>query len=75
MYEVDRRRNVIEQMVTADVQNTINQAWGKMLSEPEAAVQDLRLHLESVTRAPEIDPDVRDQLVDYLQAAIRQAER
>jgi len=75
MDAVDRQQKVIAQMVTADVQNTINQARGKMSEEPEAAIQDIKLQLESVRRAPEIEPDVRDQLVDQLQAAVREAER
>ena len=68
-------RKVVAQMITADVQHTINQARGKMSSDPESAIQDLKLQLESVRRAPELDPDVRDQLVDQIQAALREGSR
>ncbi|NQT12542.1 MAG: VWA domain-containing protein, partial [Planctomycetes bacterium] len=75
MHAVQSQRKRIEQMITANVQNTINQARGKMSDAPEAAIQDLKLQLENVRRAPELEPDARDQLVDQLQAAVRQAEQ
>ncbi|MFH1922447.1 MAG: hypothetical protein ABIP48_21510, partial [Planctomycetota bacterium] len=73
MDSVERQRKVIEEMVSADVANTIKQVRG-MPDEPEAAIQNLKQQLENVRRVPELEPDVRDQLVDQLQAAVRQAE-
>ena len=72
---VAHQRARIEQMITADVQNTINRARGRMSDDPAASIQDLKLQLENVRWAPELELDVRDQLVDQLQAAVRQAEQ
>lgn len=71
----EHERNVIAQMITTDVQNTINQARSRMSTEPEIAIQDLKLQMENVRRAPELEPEIRDQLVDQLQAGLREARR
>jgi len=68
-----QERNVIAQQVTKSVQVAINEARGVMSERPENAIQDLKLQLEQVRRVPDLNPDVRDQLVDQLQAALRLA--
>ena len=73
--EVERQRKLVAQMITADVQNTLNQARGKMSTEPVGAIQDLKVQLEGVRRAPELNPEVRDQLIDQIQAALRHARQ
>ena len=44
-----------------------------MGQNPEAAIQELKTQLENVKRSPDLRPEVRDQLVDQLQGAIRTA--
>ncbi len=46
-----------------------------MSTEPDAATQELKLTLEKVRQTAELNPDVRDQLVDVLQSALRQAAK
>ena len=60
-------------MITAEVQTAINHARGQMGQNPEAAIQELKTQLENVKRSPDLRPEVRDQLVDQLQGAIRTA--
>jgi hypothetical protein len=58
-------------MITAEVQTAINHARGQMGTNPEAAIQELKTQLENVKRSPDLRPEVRDQLVDQLEGAIR----
>ena len=62
-------------MIKTQVQNAVNQARGQMGTDPEGAMQNLKLQLETVKQAPDLDPEVRDQLVDVIQAALRAASR
>lgn len=70
-----RDRSLIRQVVQTEVIDTINQARHQMGTDPEGAAQNLKLKLEHVRQAAELDPAVRDQLIDQLQAAVREAER
>ncbi len=63
------------QVVQAEVVNAINQARKQMSSEPDAAAENLRLVLQNVRQAAELNPDVRDQLSDQLRTALREAAR
>jgi hypothetical protein len=72
---VEHERQVIKGVISAEVQNTINQARGKMSTDPQSAIQDLKLQLEKVRQSPELEPDVRDQLCDQIQAALRAASQ
>ena len=62
-------------MITAEVQTAINHARGQMGQNPEAAIQELKTQLENVKRSPDLRPEVRDQLVDQLQGAIRTGDQ
>ena len=46
-----------------------------MSDDPETAIQDLKLALQNVERSPELNPDMRAQLIDKLQIALREAQR
>ena len=72
---VERERRMIEQMITAEVVNTVSQARGAVSADPGAAIQNLKLQLDSVQRSPDLNPEVRNQLVDQIQAALREASR
>ena len=46
-----------------------------MADNPALANQDLKLALQNVERAPELEADVRAQLVDKLQTSLREVQR
>ena len=68
-------QQLIAQRITADVQNTVNQARKIMGRDADAAIQTLKLQLENVKKAPALEPEVRGQLADSLNTAIREGER
>ncbi len=72
-FEHDRR--IIAQMIQTEVQNAISHARSLMSTDPDSASQELKLTLEKVRQTPELNPEVRDQLVDVLQTGLRQAAR
>ena len=45
-----------------------------MAGDPQTAIQNLKLALQNVQRAPELTPDLRAQLSDKLQIALREAQ-
>lgn len=73
--QVERDRQLIAQRITADVQNTINEARTRMGTSPATVIQDLKLQLDAVGRVPDLAAEVRDQLIRQLEVAIRDAER
>jgi hypothetical protein len=72
-FEHDRR--VIAQMIQAEVQNAVSQARSLMSTDPDLASQQLKLTLEKVRKTAELAPEVRDQHIDSLQTALREAAR
>lgn len=73
--EVERQNRVFAQMLQKEVENVIRQARDTMAAEPDQATQQLKLALQNVERAPELIADVRAQLVDRLQSALREVAR
>lgn len=71
---VQTERRLIEQQMTAEVTNTINQARKRLATEPGPAIQGLKLQLDRVAKTPELNPDVRERMMRQLQAAIRESE-
>ncbi len=74
MDEVQQQRRVFSQMLRREIENTVIDARKTMSSDPQTAMQDLKLALQNVERAPELTPDVRAQLTDKLQTALREAQ-
>ncbi|MDY0170774.1 MAG: hypothetical protein RBS80_29805, partial [Thermoguttaceae bacterium] len=68
-------RSIVTQVIQAEARSAINQARGQMGQDPEGAIQQLKLQLERVRQAPELNPDVRDQLASVIQGALREAGR
>jgi len=62
-------------VIQTEVIDAINQARHQMATDPAGAAENLKLQLERVRQTAELDPAVRDQLIDQLQAAVREAER
>ena len=61
-------------MLRREIENTVIDARKTMSDDPQTAMQDLKLALQNVERAPELSPDVRAQLIDKLQIALREAQ-
>ena len=70
-----RDRRLIAQVIQSEVQNAVGQARSMMSSDPDLALQQLKLTLEKVRQTAELNPDVRDQLANVLQSALREAAR
>ena len=73
--EVEQQKRVFAQMLRREVENTVIDARRTMANDPDAAGQQLKLTLQNVERAPELNPDVRSQLIDKLQIALREVQR
>ena len=70
-----QERKIITQVIQAEVLNTVNQARSQMSIDPVSVAQNLKLMLEKVQQAADIDPDVRDQFSDQLRTALREAAK
>ena len=72
---VSRDRKLIAQVIQTEVGDAVNRARRQMATDPEGATQNLKLTLERVRQVPELSPDVREQLVGVIEAALREANR
>ena len=72
---VARDRKLVEQVERSEVQNVIDQAGQQMPVDPDAVIQSLKLELDKIRQTPDLEADVRGQLVDQLQVALREGER
>ncbi len=68
-------RQILADAITKDVQASINAARKLMGTNPETAREQLKLKLDEVSRVPDLTPDVREQLLDQIRTAIRQADK
>jgi hypothetical protein len=73
--EVEERRRVFAQMLRREIENAVVDARRVMSDDPERAIQDLKLALQTVERAADLNPAMRASLIDQLQIAIREAQR
>ena len=65
----------LQTIAQTEVQNTISQARGLMGTNPQLAIQNLRMELEKMKQLPELSAEARDQIVSALQAALREGAR
>jgi hypothetical protein len=68
-------RLVIGGKLRAEIESGLATAHKTMRDDPERAEQDLKVSLETLDRAPDIDPELRDRLRRQLQSAIRLARQ
>ena len=68
-------KRVMSQLMQTEVMNALSKARSQMGSNPEAASEELKLTLEQVRKAPDLDPGVREQFTDQLEVALREAAR
>ncbi len=70
-----QQRRVFGAILRTEVQTTVNQARSQMGTNPDVAIQNLKLMQERVRQAPDLKPEVRDQLVSVIGGALREASR
>ncbi len=68
---VEQRRRAREGLLRVEVRNGIASARGLMSTDPEGAVSELKLLLETVRGADDVSADVRAQLGDQVESAVR----
>ncbi|BBO31781.1 VWA domain-containing protein [Lacipirellula parvula] len=73
--EVEQERRAYSQMLQTEVSNTVIEARERMSAEPQIAIQELKLALENVRRAAELDAPTRASLEDKLSIALKEATR
>jgi hypothetical protein len=73
--QVERQQKVVEGFLRTEVSNALNQAGAAMAVDPEGTRDGLKLLLDKVQHTAEVAPEVRAQLVDKIEAALRQASR
>ncbi|HMC11775.1 MAG TPA: hypothetical protein VKH44_10810, partial [Pirellulaceae bacterium] len=68
---VDTERRVLAGKMKAEVDNSLAAAKKTMSVNPDQAEQDLKLELDNIERAPDLEPEVRSQLRRQVENAIR----
>ena len=71
--QVEQERRVIAEMLSKEIENGVIDARSAMSSNPRKAIQDLKLSLESIRRAPDLDAAKRAELISKLQTALKEA--
>jgi len=72
---VEAAKRVRTEAVQAEVEAALTEARNKTGSAPTHAIQDLKVLLERIESDPDLDAEVRSQLTQRIQAAIRDAGR
>src|SRR6185369_7134095 len=73
--EASKNRKVIQELVTTEVQNGLNEARAVMGRSPDAARSVLRQLVDKVQGVPELDGAIKTQLLEQIQTALRTADR
>ena len=73
--DVETQRQVIAGKIQAEVETGLSAANKLMRTSPTQAEQDLKVMMENIERAVELDPEVRRQLREQIENAIRQARQ
>ena len=71
--QVEQERRVIAQIISKEIENAVIDARSTMSSDPRLSIQNLKLSLDSVRRAPDLDAGKRAELIDKLQTALKEA--
>ena len=71
--QVEKERRVYAEMLSKEIQNQIVDSRSEMASNPTLAIQNLKLALESVTRAADLEAAKRAELLTLLQVALKEA--
>jgi len=73
--EVAKQHRVYKQFFRNEVRNSVQASRAMRASDPEGAAKMLKLLLEKVAQAPELDADLRSQLSDYVEASFKAARQ
>ena len=73
--DVQASRQVLTGKIQAEVEQGLDAARKQMGTDAQTAIQALKVMLDNVDRAPELDPAIRGQLRDRIVTAIREAGR
>lgn len=73
--KVDAERKIVAGKVQAEVESGLADARRLMGQNPEQAEQDLKLILQNIESSTDLAPEMRGQLRQRLESAIRQARR
>jgi len=71
--QVEQERRVFVEMLKKEIQNTLIDARAQMATNPQLAIQDLKLSLESVLRVANLDAGSRAELTSKLRSALKEA--
>jgi VWA domain-containing protein len=70
--QVEQERRVFAQMLAKDVENTILEARSMMTGNPQVAIQQLKLALDNVKQAADLDEAKRAELTDKLKSTMKE---
>jgi hypothetical protein len=73
--EVEQQRRVVEGFLKAEVRNALNEARSRMATDPQGVSESLKLLLDKVRHTSETGPELRSQLSDQIEAALRATNR
>ncbi|MCA9233827.1 MAG: VWA domain-containing protein, partial [Planctomycetales bacterium] len=73
--EVEQERRVFEQMMQKEIERVVADARGRMRTEPDLVIQDLKLQLDNLKKVANIDEARRAELIDRLEIALKEARR
>ena len=72
--EVGATNKAFQEMVEGETRNIIDQARRNLETDPDGSIYNLKQQIERIRQITTMDPDRTDQLLDMLQAAVRQAQ-
>jgi von Willebrand factor type A domain len=75
LQDVETQRQVVAGKIQAEVENGLSAANKLSRTNPAQAEQDLKVMMENIERAVELDPEVRRQLREQVENAIRYARQ
>ena len=73
--QVEARRRAKQDALRVEVRSALSAARDTLSTDPEEAVSNLKLVMQDVRQVTGIDDEVRSQLVDQIESAIREGER
>ena len=72
---MDQQRRLTTELVCTEVENELRQARARLGTDPATVEQDLKLMIERVARAPELNSEVQSHLRSRLETAVRESHR
>src|SRR6185295_11240920 len=73
--KVEEERQVLAGKIRAEVENALNDARHMMGEKPDIAEQNLKIVLQKIESNPDLDAEVRSQIRQQVENAIRLARR